>query len=175
MVERLMGKEQIGHAGEIDTYRHPVIELRLTPEHFTIELLLSPAAWWDQQNFIGKLELPAHRVHLRAVMTGMERDFCSGFWQGVQLGDMHLTNAELLRGRILDEWMDTFADGQDWLRMGKWYDPSDPALDADHILGEVFTRINALYSLYTFLLWTSNNNFQAFYEKRQRYARRMYA
>ena len=35
----------------------------------------------------------------------------------------------------------------------------------DNILNEVVGRVVALYKLYTFMLWTSNNNFQSFYRK----------
>jgi hypothetical protein len=80
MVERLMGKENIGISKEVDTYCHPVIELRLTPEHFVIELVLSPKAWWDQQNFIGKLDLPQHRATFRNLLRSLDHDYRLGFW-----------------------------------------------------------------------------------------------
>jgi hypothetical protein len=105
----------------------------------------------------------------------MPGDYCFGFWNGLHLGEMNLTISELLRGRILDEWMDTFCDGQDWLRVGKWYAPEDPALDASCILHEIFTTVKSLHGLYSFILWSSNNNFGDFYEKRQRTTRRAYA
>ncbi len=175
MVERLMGKEQMTQPGGLDTYRHPVIELRLTPQAFAIELILSPYAWWDQQNFIGKLELPHHRATFRRLLMQMDADYCFGFWHGLDLCEMHLSNGELRRGKILDEWMDTFAEGQDWLRVGRWYEPEAVELERSAILNEVFETVKQLNSLYQFLLWTSNNNFQSFYEKRQHYARRMYA
>ena len=47
----------------------------------------------------------------------------------VHLSDMHLTVNHLLYGRVLDEWMNTFSDRQDWLRIGKWYSYEDPELD----------------------------------------------
>jgi hypothetical protein len=175
LVERKMGKEPGAQTGDVDTYRHPVIELRLTPDQFAIELILSPYAWLDQQNLIGKLELPNHRSTFRSILRSFPADYRFGFWNGVELGDMNLSISELLRGRILDEWMDTFADGQDWLRVGKWYSPEDPVLQVGNILPEVFETIKTLHSLYTFLLWTSNNNFSDFYEKRQRQVRRVYA
>jgi hypothetical protein len=175
MVEKLMGKEHITETSNVDTYRHPVIELRLTPNEFAVELILSPYAWWDQQNLIGKLELSQHRTAFRALLRQLPTDYRFGFWNGIHLSDMHLTAGELLRGRVLEEWMDTFADGQDWLRVGKWYSPEDPALDSSCVLPEIFDTIKSLHSLYTFLLWTSNNNFHNFYEKRQRQIRRTYA
>jgi hypothetical protein len=176
LVERKMGKEAANQTGEVDTYRHPVIELRLTPDHFAIELILSPYAWLDQQNLIGKLELSHHRTAFRNLLRTLPGDYRFGFWNGVHLGDMNLGVADLLRGgRILDEWMDTFADGQDWLRVGKWYAPEDPALDASNILPEIFNTVKSLHSLYNFVLWSSNNNFSDFYEKRQRHQRRAYA
>jgi hypothetical protein len=175
LVERKMGKEPNSQSSGVDTYRHPVIELRLTPDHFAIELILSPYAWLDQQNLIGKLDLAHHRSTFRNLLRNVPGDYCFGFWNGLHLGDMQLTVSDLLRGRVLEEWMDTFADGQDWLRVGKWYSPEDPVLDASAILPEIFNTIKSLHSLYTFLLWTSNNNFSDFYEKRHRPVRRAYA
>jgi hypothetical protein len=167
MVERLMGKDRITAGCQVDTYRHPVIELRLTPDHFVVELILSPYAWWDQRNFIGKLERPNQRQAFRRLLRDLDDDYRFGFWNGVHLSDMHLTNGELQFGRVLDEWMDTFADGQDWLRVGKWYTPYNAALSTDNILSEVLRAIKSLHSIYQFMLWTSNNNFHAFYEKRE--------
>jgi hypothetical protein len=175
LVERKMGKESGSQVSEVDTYRHPVIELRLTPDHFAIELILSPYAWLDQQNLIGKLELPHHRTAFRNLLRTMPGDYRFGFWNGLHLGEMNLSISELLRGRILDEWMDTFADGQDWLRVGMWYAPEDPALDASCILPEIFNTVKSLHGLYNFMLWSSNNNFGDFYNKRQRTVRRAYA
>lgn len=165
LVERLMGRDSVGMSANADIYRHPVIELRLTPENFVIELVMSPLSWWDQRNLIGKLAVDRHRETLRSIIQRVDGDFCFGFWGGVELNEMHLTSRQLLRGNILEEWMSTFADGQDWLRVGVWYEPEASVLSADNILSEVVERISALYRLYTFMLWTSNNNFQSFYRK----------
>jgi hypothetical protein len=164
LVERLMGRDGVGFNASVDTHRHPVIELRLTPEHFAIELIVSPSSWWDQRNLIGKLSVARHRDTLRELLRRMDGDYRFGFWDGIHLSDMHLTNRQLLRGTILDEWMSTFADGQDWLRVGVWYEPDDPALEAPQIISEIVQRVGALYGVYNFLLWTSNNNFQTFYK-----------
>jgi len=163
LVERLMGRDSIELTS--DVYRHPIIELRITPENFAIELIMTPQAWWDQRNLIGKLTVARHRETLRGILQHIDGDTRFGFWGGVHLSDMHLTSRQLLRGNLLDEWMSTFADGQDWLRIGVWYEPEDPALNDDHILSEVVERVVALQKLYTFMLWTSNNNFQSFYRK----------
>ncbi len=163
LVERLMGRD--GSDLPTDPYRHPVIELRITPEHFAVELIMSPMSWWDQRNLIGKLSVARHRETLRGIIQHIDDDYRFGFWDGVHLSDMHLTSRQLLRGNILDEWMSTFADGQDWLRIGAWYEPEDPALNDDRILNEVVGRVVALQKLYSFMLWTSNNNFQSFYRK----------
>jgi hypothetical protein len=172
MVERLMGKDRVAINGNVETYRHPVIEFRYTPQHFAIELILSPYAWWDQQNFVGKLELPAHRETLRTLLRGLDPNYRFGFWHGSDLDDMHLTVGQLLRGRVLEEWVDTFAERLDWLRLGKWYDVEDPILETNHFYVEAFETVKSLHSLYTFILWTSNNNFHGFYEKRRRQVRR---
>ncbi|HVU12275.1 MAG TPA: hypothetical protein VHD90_13410 [Phototrophicaceae bacterium] len=163
LVERLMGRDGVDAKGDI--YRHPVIELRITPAHFAIELVMSPLSWWDQRNLIGKLSVARHRETLRGILQRVDGDYRFGFWDGAHLSDMHLTSRQLLRGNILEEWMGTFADGQDWLRIGVWYEPEDPALSADRILNEVVQRMVALQTMYTFMLWTSNNNFQSFYRK----------
>lgn len=163
LVERLMGRDSADLSGDI--YRHPVIELRITPEHFAIELIMSPLAWWDQRNLIGKLTVARHRETLRGILQRIDGDYRFGFWDGTSLSDMHMTSRQLLRGNMLDEWMGTFADGQDWMRVGVWYEPEDAVLADNNILNEVVQRMMALQKLYTFMLWTSNNNFQTFYRK----------
>jgi hypothetical protein len=172
MVERLMGKDRVAIQGNVETHRHPVIEIRYTPQHFAIELILSPYAWWDQQNFVGKLDLPNHRETFRGLLRDLDPDYRFGFWHGTDLNDMHLNVGQLLRGRVLDEWIDTFGDRLDWLRLGKWYDIEDPVLETNQILVETFDAVKKLHSIYTFILWTSNNNFHSFYEKLQRPSRR---
>ena len=163
LVERLMGRDGSDMSANVDIYRHPVIELRITPENFAIELIMSPLAWWDQRNLIGKLSVDRHHETLRGFLQHIDGDYRFGFWDGTELSDMHLTSRQLLRGNILNEWMSTFADGQDWLRVGVWYEPEDPALSTENILNETVQRVVALYKLYNFMLWTSNNNFQSFY------------
>lgn len=163
-VERLMGRDGIDSPVNVDIHRHPVIELRLTPEHFAIELVLAPSAWWDQRNLIGKLSVARHRDSFRSILQRMDGDYRFGFWDGIHLSDAHLTNRQLLRGSILDEWMSTFSDGQDWLRVGVWYEPNHPVLNSTTLLNDITQRIAALHGLYTFMLWTSNNNFHSFYK-----------
>ena len=165
VVERMMGRERHALKTDIKMSRHPVIELRLTPEHFSVEMIVSPEAWLDQQNLVGKLGIQRHRETFRGLLQRMDGDFRLGFWSGNELSDMHLTTRQLSRGNNLQEWMSTFADGQDWLRMGVWYAPEAPALETNHIAREIADRIGALYRVYTFLLWTSNNDFLSFYGK----------
>jgi hypothetical protein len=164
LVERLMGRDGVETPLNVDVHRHPVLELRLTPEHFTVELVLAPSAWWDQRNLIGKLSVSRHRETFRNLLQRMDGDYRFGFWDGCHLSDIHLTNRQLLRGSILEEWMSTFSDGQDWLRVGVWYEPEHPSLSAGTILTEITQRAASLHGLYTFMLWTSNNNFHSFYK-----------
>ncbi|MBE2268189.1 MAG: hypothetical protein IAE80_08135 [Anaerolinea sp.] len=163
LVERLMGRDGQVTSSALDIHRHPVIELRITPTHLAIELIMSPLSWWDQRNLIGKLSIDRHRQALRSAFAEIDGDFRFGFWEGTELSDMHLTSRQVLRGNVLDEWIGTFSDGQDWLRVGVWYEPGHPSLATDTILSEVVRRFSALYRLYTFMMWTSNNNFQSFY------------
>jgi hypothetical protein len=159
LVERLMGRESAESNYNGDARCHPVIELRLTPDHFVVELILSPEAWWDQQNLMGKLAIHRHRNTFYKIIHSMDGDYRLGFWGGTHLSDIHLRTGELSWARALEEWMGTFEEGRDWFRIGYWYDVDDLDLDADQIVAEVFDRIKALYKLYTFLLWTSNNDF----------------
>jgi hypothetical protein len=165
LVERLMGRDRNNWKSEVDICRHPVVELRLGPRSFAVELVLSPNAWWDQQNFVGKLGIVRHREVFRSILQRMDGDFRIGFFGGSELDDMHVTTRQISRGNYLNEWMSTFAEGQDWLRVGFWYEPEDAALNPSHIVSELVERIGALYSLYEFLLWTSNNDFHSFYQK----------
>lgn len=176
-IEALMGRDEVAQSGSVDPRRHPVIEIRQTEDHYAVELVLSPNAWWDQQNLVGKLELPQHRAAFRRLLQNLDPNFRFGFWNGLHLDDMHLTVAQLLRGRVLDEWTATFADRQDWLRIGRWYDVQDPILTTGQILLETFEAIRALHPIYGFILWSGNNDFRTFYEKRaaRRYSRRAHA
>lgn len=176
LVEHLMGIDLRGSQGQrIGLQRHPVIELRLSPEAFAIELIISPMAWWDQQNLIGKLELERHVKSFHSLLRAPSADYRFGFWEGTHLSDMQLSPWEFTHGRIFAEWMDTFAESQDWFRFGLWYAPDDPTLAPEHIVSELINRLGDLYAIYDFILWTGNNNFHSFYEKRQRQTRRLYA
>lgn len=158
-VERLMGRD----GAQVEAARHPVIELRLTPQHLAVDLVVSPDAWWDQQNLIGKLSIDRHISTLRRVIEIIGGDYSFGFWGGIELSEMHVNSGHLLRGTILNEWMSTFADGQDWFRVGVWYEPEAETLNTESILSELHQRVIGLYKCYAFLLWTSNNNYHSFY------------
>lgn len=171
LVEELMGMEQT----EAEAYRHPVIEVRMAPEYLAVELIVSPYAWWDQQNFIGKMSLEKNRQQLRTLLYDFEASYRFGFWGGEAPSDMYLTSWQLLQGRVLNDWINTFADGQDWLRFGSWYEPCCDALSEDKIADELSKRVGELYALYDFMLWSSNNNYHKFYKQAIKPSRRMYA
>lgn len=163
LVERLMGREVAQAAKSANCYRHPIIELRITPEHFAIELIMNPISWWDQRNLIGKLAISRHHATLHRLIRTVDTDFRFGFWGGIDLSDNHLTSYELTFNNVLEQWMSTFGDGQDWLRIGVWYEVEDPRLNINTIVNEILERVGTLYDLYSFMLWTSNNNFHSFY------------
>lgn len=165
LVERLMGRDRADWKASVTLARHPVVELRLTPRALAIELIVSPQAWWDQQNFVGKMGVQRHREALRAMLQRVDGDFRIGFWAGTDLDEMHVLARQIVRGNYLNEWMGTFAEGQDWLRVGAWYEVEDPALDTSRIVTELLGRVSALYSLYTFLAWSSNNDYHSVYQK----------
>lgn len=161
-VERLMGRDETTNNG-IESRRHPVIEVRVTPEHLTIELILSPYAWWDQQNLVGKLTIDRHRQYLYSVLKNLDGECKIGYWRGIQLSEMHLKASQLYRQHIMDEWLDTFEPGKDWFRVGMWYEPEAEAISEDNVHNELLRQFKGLYTVYSEILWSSDNNFREFY------------
>lgn len=162
-VERLMGREEIANASNIEARRHLVLELRLSPEHFVLELLMSPDAWWDQQNLIGKLSIARHKQDFYSELQNIESEYRLGFWKGVHLSEMHLRTVHFQHFRIIDEWMSTFQANADWFRLGIWYDLDAEELAEDQIVEELMQQLRVLYPLYASICWSSDNNFREFY------------
>jgi hypothetical protein len=121
------------------------------------------------------MSLEKHRQQLRSLLYDFEASYRFGFWGGEASSDMYLTSWQLLQGRVLNDWINTFADGQDWLRFGAWYEPGSVALSADKIANELSRRVGELYALYDFMLWSSNNNYRQFYKQAMKPSRRLYA
>lgn len=164
-VERIMGRDEVLQNGRLETARHPVIEVRLSPDYLAVELLVAPSAWYDQQNMVGKLSVNQHRLQFYQLLARLSKDYLLGFWSGTYISSMHLELRQLPPRRILFEFMDTFAARRDWLRVGCWYEPEADELNEDRLATELFNRLRDLYPLYNFLAWSSSNNFQAFYQK----------
>jgi hypothetical protein len=169
-VERLMGRDETSNNG-IESRRHPTIEVRLTPEHLTVELILSPYAWWDQQNFVGKLSIDRHHTRFYELLKKLDGETKVGYWRGVQLDEMYVKVDQLYRQHIWDEWISTFDAGKDWFRVGVWYTPESEALSQENILAELVGQIRGLYTIYEALIWSSDNNYREFYNssKSRRY------
>lgn len=163
-VERLMGRETINTVQEIDTFRHPLIELRLTPSGLAVEFIMSPDAWWDQQNMVGKLSLDEHRQQFYHLLKQLKSDFALGFWRGTHLSDMHLKTNQFQHQPIITEFLSTFQPNKDWFRLGIWYGITDDALSEDKIVGTLMQNIRDLMPFYQYFLWTSDNNYRNFYE-----------
>lgn len=162
-VERLMGREEVTTADKTRIELHPVIELRLSEAGLALEFIISPDAWWDQQNLKGKLSVPRHRHEFYSMLMELQAEYCMGFWTGIHLSDMHLTGKYFQHPRILDEWLGTFHPNADWFRIGVWYDIDDEHLSEDSIVDELFKQVQTLYPLYHYFLWTSDNNFRDFF------------
>ena len=170
IIENIMGRDG---SEEIDTRCHPVIEVRLTQDHIAIELVLAPEAWHDQQNLAGKLTVDAQRTALYELLATLEGNYALGFWSGAYLDeDMHLTTESLPPEYIFHQWMDTFAAGRDWFRLGIWYKVEDDAIHSDNIVTELLNRIRELNRIYNFIAWNSNNDFHRFYQRNLVKARR---
>lgn len=166
VVERLMGREEAAASGDLAVRRHPVIEMRLTPRAFVLELIISPDARWDQQNLAGKLTISRHKQSLFSMLRQLDNTYALGFWRGIHRSDMHLTGQHLQHPQILDEWLSTFEPGQDWFRLGTWFAPDDPLLYTDDLSEAVSQHVKTLYTIYQHILWTSDNNFHDFFRRR---------
>ncbi len=164
-IEGIMGRDELTTSGEIDPRRHPVIEIRLTPHAFTVELVVSPMARQDQKNFAGKLFVDEHRAALFEMLYDSDTEYVLGFWNGLNVDDMHINTGHLPPARVLHEWIGTFAAGRDYLRIGAWYDAGDERLNEHNIVNEVYQRVRELYQIYEFIGWTSNNDFIQFYQR----------
>ncbi|QPC84342.1 hypothetical protein G4Y79_08195 [Phototrophicus methaneseepsis] len=165
VVERLMGREEAAAVGDVSTRRHPMIELRIAPEALAIELVVAPEARWDQANLAGKLSIDRHSQALYSLLRSMGSNFAMGFWRGVHRNELHLTTAQFYHPQIMDEWMSTFEPGQDWFRLGVWYEPEDDALAHTEFANTILGHIRALYGVYKHILWASDNNFHDFYKR----------
>lgn len=165
IVENIMGRDALNSSGDIEAHRHPVIEIRLTPDSFVVELVIAPDARCDQQNIVGKISVQEHRVSLYNLLRNLGENYRLGFWQGTHLDDMHLIADQLPPAHVVSQWLDTFAAGRDWFRVGAWYQPENDALDTDQIADTIFKHIQDLYTIHEFVSWTSNNNFHKFYER----------
>jgi len=151
-VERLMGRE----GDTVDVRRHPLIEIRPLGTGFAMEMVLTPSAWFYQQNFIGKLSVERHLSAFHKLVSGLSEDFRLGFWQGLYLDEMHLTPKLLNHRQVLEKWMSTYTDGRDYFRVGVWSDTDLAPRDALDIMRQ-------LCKVHDFIAWSSNNDFRAFY------------
>lgn len=164
-VEGIMGRDGLQSAHNIDPRRHPVIEVRITPHAFAIELVVSPHAWHDQQNLIGKLSVDEHRHTLFALFNQFAADYVLGFWGGLNVDDMHISTGHLPPLRVFSEWMGTLSASRDYFRVGVWYDVEDERLHEGVFMNEIYQRVRELSEVYDFLAWTSNNDFIKFYTR----------
>lgn len=163
IVERLLGREEIASASTVEIHRHPVIELRLTPTHFVIEFIMSPNAWVDQQNLVGKLSVSRHRQEMNRLLKDFDLGYCMGFWEGEHLSEMHLTTPQFQHPRVMEEWMSTFEPNADWFRLGIWYEFDHDDLTQAAIDEVVLKHVRSLHAVYEAFLWTSGNNFRDFF------------
>jgi hypothetical protein len=162
-IERLMGREGVFTPEDIQPCRHPIIELRLTPEHFIIELAISRDAWWDAQNLAGKLMVQRFRQQFYTLLRGLPPVFRLGYWHLSQADEMYLEGEHLRQTVVVDDWLSTFEPGKDWFRLGRWYPLDDALLNEDTIQQEVLSQLRRLHEIYTFAAWTGHNNFRDFY------------
>jgi hypothetical protein len=162
-VERMMGRDIVNEP--INLRLHPVIELRADDNGLSLELLVTPEAWWDQQNLLGKLGIERHRHHFRSIISRLGENYRLGFWEGTHLDDMHLSAKQLSYSGVFDQWMATYSEGQDWFRTGVWYANEEIT---DSLPNELFQHAQELYKVYNYISWTGNNDYRAFYQRGSR-------
>lgn len=147
---------------QINLRHHPVIELRLTEQWLTLELILNPEAWYDQRNWLGKLGIKRYRNEFYSMVSALDPSIRIGSWAGIHPADPYLTSAQLKHPRIFEAWISTFSDGRDWLRIGVWY-PADP--DTIGMVEGLYTHAQSLYQLYQYMAWTGRNDFYRLFQK----------
>jgi hypothetical protein len=157
-VEQLLGYEY--PISELNVRRHPVIELRRHKNGLVMEFILPPDAWWDQENFIGKLTINRHRQTFRQIIQKLSEDFCIGFWSGVNLDDLVLNPFQASHSSVFDQWVSTFCCGQNWFRVGVWYDEVDEV--TPELVAELFDKAQRLVRIYDFISWKGSNDYRAF-------------
>lgn len=165
MVEKLMGRDEVASLNTIERRFHTGIELRLATIGLALELVMSPDAWWDQQNLLGKLRIPRHKQEFYSLLMNFDSDYRMGFWQGAYLSDMHLKAQYFQHPRIMNEWISTFHPNADWFRLGIWYEIEAEELSAENIVKEIMKQIELMYQIYRFSIWTTDNNFRDFLEE----------
>jgi hypothetical protein len=162
LVERLMGRDDmINHS--VDVRHHPVIEVRVMPSFIAVELIVSPYAWWDQQNFIGKISIERHRQRFFRFIQSLDSEAKIGFWRGTQLEGLDVQVGQLKNPRVWNDLMDTFDAGKDWFRIGMWHTQDLSELLITHSPEQWVHQINQLYVMYNDLIWSSNNSYRDFY------------
>lgn len=164
-VERLMGREMVNSASHILSSHHPLIELRLQSDYLVLELAIQPEAWFDQQNIMGKLSLARNQTQFYQLLAHLDERYCLGFWHGHHLSEMHLTMRHLRRIELLNEWLSTFEPSKDTFRLGLWL--SYEQLGMENLSEKLSEHLTALYKIYDFLLWTSDNNHREAYLQSQ--------
>jgi hypothetical protein len=161
-VERMMGREQIARAEQIDAQRHVSIELRLMETGLVLELVETSDAWWDQMNLAGKRQVAVRDQELVRLIQSLPTGLVCGFWRGMDLDELHLHGAALQRPGVLRQWLDTFEPERDWLRIGYWYPHDHPDLSCDAIQPLLVERFNGLLALYDYIAWSPENNYHGF-------------
>jgi hypothetical protein len=146
----------------LDLRRHPVIELRTCDQYVTLELVISPEAWFDQHNLLGKLSVQRHRSDLQALLQQLNPDMKLGAWSGTALSDEHLEARHFHISRVFNVWANTFIDGRDWVRIGRWIPLEDVSEDTPN---QLFHDARQLYKLFRFIAWNSRNDFQTLYQR----------
>ena len=164
-VEHFMGRDEVCSPRDVEMHRHPAIEIRITPEYFVMELVVSGDAWYDQQNLMGKLSVDRHRQHFYELIQELDGDYYLGFWSGVDLSDMHIYEEIMKYPRVLNEWLSTFSPEKDNFRLGVWYKNDSEHLSDENLPDELLHQIKSLIPIYEFLLWTSENNYREFFTK----------
>jgi len=154
-------------------HAHVMLAVTIDQDAIGIELSIPSAAWVDGQNLRGKLVGAPNAYEFRRQFGEIVSSL--GFRAQVQIEE-HTSEGH---GRIWTKRARAFRSpaplatasalyepGKHVLRIGTWYRPDDPQLNAMTISQEVLAHFEQLYPLYELIAWAPTNDYRRYAVKK---------
>ena len=154
-------------------HAHVMLAVTIDKDAIGIELLIPSAAWVDGQNLRGKLVGAPDAYEFRRQFGEIVSSL--GFRAQVQIeehtsegyGQIWTKRARAFRSPApLATASALYEPGKHDLRIGTWYRPDDPQLNATTISREVLARFEQLYPLYQLIAWSPTNDYRRYAVKK---------